>query len=127
MNIRWRLGFDLSSDCWSSASDRSLLSSSQRFFPPPVEDTAFAIAMAGDMPLFVPGAFSGVFFAACIIALSESLIASASARALAPAVKEKTYCSEVPAGVFGGCVKILSITFGLLAGVCCRSGLNPLA
>ena len=122
--MRSRFGSDLSSDCWSSGSVLSRLSSSQGFRPVPgPEETAFAIAMAADMPSR-PGAGVGVSDGGAdltfwMAVLSASLIASASGRALAPAVNEKTYCSAALA--LGGWTNIFSITLGLLAGVCCRS------
>ena len=47
-------------------------------------------------------------------------MASASARAAVGEVKLNTWVSGAEAPE--GCAKILSITFGVLAGVCCKSG-----
>ncbi len=90
-----KAGSAFSNDCCSSTSDFSLPSSYHvfRFLPlPGVDDSALAIAIAADAPPPPPPA-AGVAvpdLAARIAALSASLIASASARATAGEVKEKT-------------------------------------
>ncbi len=85
-----------------------------------VDDTALAIAIAAEEAP-PPGAASGAppAFADCMILLRASLMASASALAVVGDVNEKTCVSgsELP----GAKARILSITLGLLAGVCWRS------
>ena len=78
------------------------------------------MAMAADDAL-PPGA-AGIAppaLACCIALPRASLIASASARAAVGEVKLNTWVSGVDAP--GGCAKTLSITFEVLAGVCCKS------
>ena len=120
MNVLDRVGFAFNRDCCSSTFDLSWSSSYKVLVSlpaPSVDDTALAIAIAADED--TPPEAVGAKASACIALLRASLIASASARACDADVKEKTCASG--AGALGGCAKILSMTFGLLAGVCCRS------
>ena len=124
MKVLDKGGSAFSSDCCSSTSDFSLTSSYQVFRSRPlpgVDASALAMAIAAEAPPAPPPA-AGVAvpdLAAWMAALSASLIASASARAVEYEVKEKTCVSG--AVVPGAWAKIFSITFGLLAGVCWRS------